>query len=228
MANVSVQAAFQLNSGEVVDMITTMAEGTATELQTSTTYSVSAVSIGTYGEGKVITQILQPPTAPNGIAWAYVNRRGAILCVLPVAVAGVETQPCPMPVNFTLQAGDTIQVMANTAADREFGLSVITNQGVHAIFSGTPAGAANTDLTHILSGQDLGSSLTGQVVVAHYATSVDAAKLASGGGVYYLNDRGLPMGGTMATKPQNLQAKMNNTGGVRVGLNWQARVITSS
>lgn len=228
MANVSVQAAFQLNTGEIVDMSTTMAEGTATELLTSTTYSVSAVSIGTYGEGKVITQIIQPPQAPNGIAWAYVNRRGAILCVLPVAVAGVESQPCPMPFNFVLQAGDTIQVMANTAADREFALSTITNAGVHAIFSGTPAGAANTDLTHILSGQDLGSSLTGQTIVAHWATSVDGSKLSSGGGVYYLNDRGLPMGGTVATKPQNLQPKANNTGGVTVGLNWQARVITSS
>ena len=201
MANVAVQASFQLSSGEIVDMKTTMAEGTATELLTSTTYSVSAVSIGTYGEGKVITQIIQPPTAPNGIAWAYGNRRGAILCILPVAVA---------------------------AADREFGLSVITNAGVHAIFSGTPGGAANTDLTHILSGQDLGSSLTGQSIVAHFATSVDGSKIDSGGGVLCLNDRGLPMGGRMATKPQNLQVKANSTGGVRVGLNWQARVTTNA
>ena len=228
MANVSVQASFQLNTGEIVDMDTTMAEGTASELQVSTKYSVSAVSIGTYGEGKVITQIIQPPQAPNGIAWAYVNRRGAILCALPVAVAGVESQPCPMPASFVLQAGDTIQVMSNTAADREFALSVITTQGTHAIFSATPAGAADTSLTHILSGQDLGASLTNQRIAAHWATSVDGAKLSSGGGVYYLNDRGLPMGGTVATKPQNLQPKPNGTGGVTVGLNWQARVTTSS
>jgi hypothetical protein len=228
MANVAVQASFMLNTGEVVDMKTTMAEGTATELKTSTDYSVSAVSIGTYGEGKVITSIIQPPQAPNGIAWAYVNRRGAILCVLPVAVAGVESQPCPMPFNFVLQAGDTIQVMSNTAADREFALSVITNAGVHAIFSGTPASATNTDLVHILSGQDLGSSLTGQTIISHFATSVDGSKLDSGGGVYYLNDRGLPMGGTVATKPQNLQVKPNNTGGVTCGLNWQARVTTNA
>lgn len=228
MANVSVQASFLLNTGEVVDMDTTMTEGTAAELKTSTKYSVSAVSIGTYGEGKVITQIIQPPQAPNGIAWAYVNRRGAIICALPVAVAGVESQPCVMPASFVLQAGDTIQVMANTAADREFALSVITTQGTHAIFSATPAGAADTSLTHILSGQDLGASLTNQRIAAHWATSVDASKLSSGGGVYYLNDRGLPMGGTVAVKPQNLQVKPNSVGGVVVGLNWQARVTTSS
>lgn len=228
MANVSVQASFLLNTGEVVDMKTTRAEGTAGELQTSTDYSVSAVSIGTYGEGKVITSILQPPTAPNGIAWAYVNRRGAILCVLPVAVAGVDSEPCPMPLNFVLQAGDTIQVMANTAADREFALSVITNQGTHAIFSGTPAGAANTDLTHILSGQGLGASLTNQAIVSHWATSVDGSKIDSGGGVYYLNDRGLPIGGTVATKPQNLQPKPNQMGGAMIGLNFVARVTTNA
>jgi len=228
MANVAVQASFLLNTGEVVDMKTTMTEGTATELQTSTDYSVSAVSIGTYGEGKVLTQILQPPQAPNGIAWAYVNRRGAILCVLPVAVAGVESQPCPMPISFTLQAGDTIQVMCNTAADREFALSVITNQGTHAIFSGTPAGAANTDLTHILSGQGLGASLTNQAIVSHWATSVDGSKIDSGGGVYYLNDRGLPIGGTVATKPQNLQPKANQSGGAMIGLNFVARVTTNA
>ena len=228
MANVSVQASFMLNTGEVVDMKTTMAEGTSTELKTSTDYSVSAVSIGTYGEGKVLTSILQPPQAPNGIGFAYVARRGSILCVLPVAVAGVESKPCPMPFNFVLQAGDTIEVMASTAASRLFSYSVITNTGVHAIFSGTPSGAANTDLTHILSGQSLGSSLTNQAIVAHWATSVDGAKLDSGGGVYILNDRGLPIGGTVATVPQTLQPKANAMGGAMIGLNFQARVTTNA
>ena len=228
MANVAVQASFMLNTGEVVDMKTTRTEGTAGELLTSTNYSVSAVSIGTYGEGKVITQILQAPSSPSGIAWAYVNRRGAILCVLPVEVAGVASQPCPMPLSFVLQAGDTIQVMANTAADREFSYSVITNQGVHAIFSGTPSGAGNTDLTHILSGQGLGSSLTNQTITTHWATSIDAGKIDSGSGVFVLNDRGLPIGGTVATVPQNLQPKPNSMGLATIGLNFVARVITNA
>jgi hypothetical protein len=228
MANVVVSAAFQLNTGEIVDMSTTMAEGTATELLLDTTYSVSAVSVGTYAEGKVITQILQPPTAPNGIAWAYVNRRGSIQCILPVGIAGVQSQPCPMPRQFVLEAGDTIQVMANTAADREVAVSVITNAGVHAIFSGTPAGAANTDLTHILSGQGLGASLTNQSIMSHFCTSVDASKITSGGGCFYLNDKGLPVGGVAATKPQNLQVKAQIAGGAAIGLNYVARVITSS
>ena len=89
MATVTVQASFMLTTGEVVDMSTSMAEGTETELTTSTTYAVSAVSIGQFADGKVITQIIQPPSAPNGIAYAYIDRRGEILCVLPVAIEGV-------------------------------------------------------------------------------------------------------------------------------------------
>tara|TARA_R110000751_G_scaffold169668_3_gene276299 strand:+ start:162 stop:848 length:687 start_codon:yes stop_codon:yes gene_type:complete len=228
MVDVSVSAAFQLNTGEVVDCITTMTEGTAAELVLSTAYSVSAVSVGTYAEGKVITQILQAPSAPNGIAWAYVNRRGSIICVLPVSIDGVASQPCPMPFQFTLQAGDTIQVMCNSAADREFSYSCITNTGVHAIFSGTPADSSGAQLTHILSGQGLGASLTNSRIVSHWATSVDGALLTSGSGLFILNDRGLPIGGTIATNPINLQAKANSMGTCGIGLNFVAQVSTSA
>ena len=108
-----------------------------------------------------------------------------------------------------------------------FAYSVITNSGVHAIFSGTPSGAGNTDLVHILSGQSIGQSLTGQSVVRHFASSVDGSKLSTGG-VLCLNDRGLPVGGCSATNPINLQPKLNGLGGYSVNLNFVARVTTSS
>jgi hypothetical protein len=62
MASVAVQASFMLSTGEVVDCKTTLTEGTEGELLTSTDYSVSAVSLGTYAEGKMITSIIQPVT----------------------------------------------------------------------------------------------------------------------------------------------------------------------
>lgn len=228
MANVAVKASLMLNDGSIVDMNTTMAEGTETELLTSTTYAVAATSIGQFADGKVITQIIQPPSAPNGIAYAYVDRRGEILCVLPVVNEGKQNKPMMPLRSFALQAGDTIRVMANTAADREFGLSVVTNQGVHAIFTGTPSGSGNTDLTHLKTGQGLGASLTGQTIVCHFATSVDSSKLTSAGGVYYLNDKGLPVGGVTAVKPQNLQVDYVKSGGASIFLNFVARVSTSS
>ena len=92
-----------------------------------------------------------------------------VFSLLPSMV--FKDQPCSMPVAVQLQAGDTLQVMANTAADREFSYSVITNRGVHAIFAGTPSSGGDTDLTHILSGQSIGQSLTGQSIVSHWATS---------------------------------------------------------
>tara|TARA_Y100000361_G_scaffold82548_1_gene73016 strand:- start:502 stop:1155 length:654 start_codon:yes stop_codon:yes gene_type:complete len=216
-----------LASGELVSLSGTLAEGTESELQTSTTYSTSATSIGQFANGKVITQIVQPPTAPNGIAYAYIERRGAILCVLPVSVDGVQSEGCSMPFSFPLQAGDTLQVLANTASNRTFAYSVITSNNVHAIFSGTPSGAGNTDLTHILSGQSIGQSLTGQRVAQHMATSIDGSKLSTGG-VLCLNDRGLPVGGVTATNPANLQEKLQSFGGYMVNLNFVARVTTSS
>ena len=228
MANVSVQASFQLNNGEVIDMKTTMTEGTEAELLTSTDYSVSAVSLGTYAEGKVLSSILQAPSAPNMCSYAYIDRRGEILCVLPVAVAGVQSKPCPMPFAFPLQAGDTLRVMASTAASRLFSWSCITNSNVHSIFTGTPGGAANTDLVHLKSGQGLGASLTGQSISAQWATSVDGSKIDSAGGMYVLNDRGLPQGACNATNPTKLQPKANMMGVSRIFLNFVARVTTNA
>ena len=227
MANVTVKAQLMLASGELVSMSGTLAEGSESELQTSTTYSTSATSLGQFAKGKVITQIVQPPTAPNGIAYAYIERRGAIVCVLPVAIDGVQNEGCAMPFSFPLQAGDTLQVKPNTSASREFAYSVITSNNVHAIFTGTPSGAGNTDLTHILSGQSIGQSLTGQSVVQQMATSVDGSKLSTGG-VLCLNDRGLPIGGVSATNPSNLQGKLQMFGAYTVNLNFVARVTTSS
>lgn len=228
MASVAVQASFMLNTGEIVDMKTTLTEGTEGELLTSTDYAVSATSIGQFADGKMITQIIQPPSAPNGISYAYVDRRGEILCVLPVALAGIQNEP-EMPLkSFSLQAGDTIRVMASTAASRLFSYNVVTNAGVHAIFTGTPSGAANTSLTHIKSGQGLGASLTGQAIICHFATSIDGSKLDSAGGVYILNDKGLPVGGVAATNPIKLQPEKSNMGGAGIFLNFVARVTTNA
>jgi hypothetical protein len=228
MASVAVQASFMLSTGEVVDCKTTLTEGTEGELLTSTDYSVSAVSLGTYAEGKMITSIIQPVSAVNSCSYAYLDRRGEILMILPVQSASIQNKPQAPARMITLQAGDTIRVMCSVGTNRLFALSCITNTGVHAIFSGTPTGAGNTSLTHIKSGQGLGASLTNQSIVQHFATSIDGSKLDSGNGVYYLNDRGLPVGGCSATNTLNLQPSFNTVGGARIGLNFVARVTTNA
>jgi hypothetical protein len=46
--------------------------------------------------------------------------------------------------------------------------------------------------------------------------------------MYILNDRGLPIGGTAATNPINLQPKGNSMGTAGIGLNFVANVTTTS
>lgn len=226
MANVTAHATLLLGNGSVVDMSSTVAEGTETELLTSTTYAVAATSIGTFADGQVIQQVLCPVTAPNGISYAYINRRGAIACILPVAVDG-QIAHMGGQLGFRLQAGDTLQVLALTAASRVFSLAVKTAQGTSALFTGSPSGAGNTDLTHILTGQGLGASLQGQTIQSQMALSVDGSKLSSGG-YLHLNDRALPIGGAAAVNPQAQQAMFSTQGGANVALNHVARVTTSS
>jgi len=227
MATVTVKASFMLNTGEIVDCSSSMVEGTETELTTSTAYSVAAVSIGQFADGKVITQILQPPSGLNGASFAYIDRRGEIYCILPVAVQGVQDRPMPIARTFALQAGDTIRVMCSTAASRLFSYNAITTSGVHSIFTGTPAGDT-ISLTQIKTSQGLGASLTGQTIATHWATSVDGAKLSTGGGVYLLSEIGLPVGGVAATNPIKLQGDVSTVGTAPIKLNYVARVTTSS
>ena len=227
MATTTVKASFMLNTGEIVDCSTSMVEGTETELLTSTAYSVAAVSIGQFADGKVITQIIQPPSCLNGASYAYIDRRGEILCVLPVAVQGVQARPSPIARRFVLQAGDTIRVMNSTAASRLFSYNCITTNGVHSIFTGTTAGDTIA-LTHIKTGQGLGASLTGQVINCHWATSVDGSKLTTGGGVYLLSEIGLPVGACAASNPIKLQGDKSYDGTALIMLNYVARVTTSS
>ena len=230
MATVAVNAAFMLNTGEVVNLQSNMVEGTETELTTlDGSYAVGNISLGQFANGKSIVGILQAPSAPNMCTYAYIDRRGEIFCILPTSVAGVASQPCSPLRNFILQAGDTVRVMASTAASRLNALNTITSDGIHSIFTATTSGANAQEGLQIKSGQGLGASLTGKTIVRHFATSIDGSKIVSGGGFYYISDKGLPIGGTVATNPTKLQSgKPNMMGGAQINLNFIARIQTSS
>ena len=135
MANVNVQCQFMLNTGELISFNGTLTDsGGYQELQTNTTYSTSATSLGQFANGKMLTQIVQAPSCSTGVAGAYIERRGAILCALPVLSQGVQSSPCMMPMNVILQAGDVLRVKPISASSRVATLSVITGQGTPAIF----------------------------------------------------------------------------------------------
>lgn len=232
MSTSIVTASVQLNDGSTVDLYTSMTEATdattTTELKTSTTYAVAATSIGTFANGKIITAFTQPVTGTNNVVFAYLERRGEILSILPIATRGVQVQPVAPYSVVTLQAGDTIQVCTAAAATRSVSYQCITNQGVHAIFSGTDA-SGNVELTHVLSAQGIGASLTGQKIMNHFGVQCAASSAKNiSGGVYVLNDRGLPAGACPLGVSANQQVGMNMMAGATVGLNFVARVSSSS
>jgi len=232
MSTSIVTASVQLNDGSTVDLYTSMTESTTglstSELQTSTKYAVSATSIGTFANGKTITAITQPVTGTNNISFAYLERRGTIIQVLPCATRGVQSSPSVPWVATQLAAGDTIQVCSVATATRAASYSVITDKGVQAIFGGLDA-SGDVELVHILSGQGIGSSLTGQKIVRHMGAQCAASSAKNtSGGLYVINDRGIPAGACCLTVMASTQQVPNAMAGALVGLNYVARVTSSS
>lgn len=234
MTTQAVSCQLTLSDGSSVNLGNTVTDGTLSELLTSGVVSagggVSAQSIGTFGEGKVITSIIQPVTGATRVVHAFISRRGEILKCLPVATNATNSSvySVPYPCNVLLQSGDTIQVLTQASStSRTCAYNVVTAQGVNAIFGVTPAGAATNELTHILTGQSIGSSLQGQTIVSHFTNSTDAGKYR-GGSVLVLNDRGLPVGTSLAVNQNNLQVLPSMMGTCGIGLNFEAVCITTS
>tara|TARA_R100000654_G_scaffold38933_1_gene64722 strand:- start:93 stop:785 length:693 start_codon:yes stop_codon:yes gene_type:complete len=230
MTTQKVSCQLMLSTGESVNLGGTFTDGTESELQTTGVVSagggVSAQSIGVYAENKSIVSIIQPVTAENKIVYAYISRRGEILKCLPVASGTVSSEPYPCQV--LLQAGDTIRVLTKASITaRDCAYNVVTNRGVNAIFTVTPSGAATNELTHILTGQSIGSSLQNQMIISHFTNSSDGAKYR-GGSVLVLNDRGLPVGTSLAVNQNNLQVLPSMFGTCGINLNFKAVAITTS
>lgn len=239
MSTSLVTASVMLNDGSNVDLyaaamtestdgISTVELKTSAQSRTPAGYSVAATSLGTFANGKTITLITQPVTGTNSIAFAFIERRGAILCILPVATRGVQSQ-VSMPLwSGQLAAGDTIQVCAIATATRVSAYNVITNQGVQAIFSGIDA-SGNIELLHVLSLQSIGSSLTGQGIVRHFGTQCAASTTKNiSAGVYVINDRGLVAGNCPLTATANTPMAVSAMGGAMVSLNFVARVSSNA
>jgi len=231
MSTQAVTAAVMLNTGELVNLQVTATDGTAANLVTSGTVGagggIAATSIGTYANGKSITSFIQPISASGQVQWAYLARRGEILAIMPIGSSEQMNQPVPI-IPITLQAGDSIQVMTGAAAAdlRQVNYSVVCTDGTNAIFSAQPttATSGSVSLTHILSGQGLGESLTGRTVANHFSSGTEGARYA-GGSVLLVNDRGLPMGGTLCVNVSQQTGTANNQGRSSISLNWQAQIV---
>jgi len=220
-----------LSTGELVSLQSTFTDGTEASLKTSGTVGagggISAAEIGTYANGKVITHFIQPIACAGQIQYCYLSRRGEILRCIEIGQSEQMNEPVAIA-PITLQAGDSLRCLTGAAAAdiRQVNYNVVCNDGTNAIFTGQPGTGTSgaTSLTHILSGQGLGESITGRTITSHFATGTEGARYASGS-VLCVNDRGLPMGGTVVTNLGNQICQPNSIGTSKVELNWQAQVV---
>ena len=225
MANVSVSGYLKCSDGTLIDLQnTSQAEGTEFDLKTNTTYSVAASQVGDYAPGKqVVAGLIQ---GHNMIAYAYILRQGVVEAIIPVAKKGISPVDDTLCRPFTLQAGDIVRCMVNTAADREAVVCVYTNRGVSRIFTVTPTGAATNELVDLQTGNSVGDTLQGQVIIKATGNSVDANKI-DGGGSLMLNEKGMPVGVVTMNAPTESPLYFANVR-IPVALNYQWAMVTSS
>ena len=224
MATNTVNGILVCSDGTNIPLKAELAEGTESDLTTDTTYTVSAQNIGDYGMGKTITSGLV--TCDNGVAYAYILRQGLVAAIVPVACKGISSPTPALCAPFTLQAGDKLRCMNNTAADREGALCYYTAQGVSRIAVVTPSGGATNELVDLQTSNSIGDTVQGQTIVKAFFTSVDGAKIETPGAVV-VDALGNVGGSVSASDPSKFQAGFNDCR-IPVNLNFKAQYLTNA
>jgi len=226
MANVDVSGFAQFSDGTSVPLFNdSMAEGTLSEIQTNATYTVTAQSLGTYAPGKTLVSLYA--YAENNASYCYVLRQGLPIFFGSVGKSGVVSYGNKVfPKSVTLQPGDTVQVLAQTAANRTCAFVAHCNDGTQRVFTATPSGAATTSLTDTITGNQIGETLQGKRITHAMALSVDGTKITSGG-VVVVNAQGAVVGVMGTGSPIEAQVCFSpfNTA---IGLNFDAQIVTDA
>jgi len=229
MANVQVTGSIRFSDGSSVPLLNTaMAEGTLSELQTDSGFTTVAQTLGSYAPGKTV--VAGFVAAANNASYAYILRQGVILASISVAAAGAVNQGQMPMKNVRLMPGDSIQVMAVTAADREISVYTNCSDGTQAIFAVTPSGAATNTCVSVITGNGLGETLQGKTITqvsVNGPSAANVAKISSAGGVVFLDAQGSPIGAAHASAvaaAQPLPIAFNT----RVALNFALQCVTTS
>lgn len=206
MATVDCTGVLVCADGFTIPLGNTMAEGTQTELQTSTDFTQLAQSAGVYATqaGRSTTVVAAMITAENQCTYAYIYGSGGnIKEMLPTSQTCRAKGPIALMRPTRLEAGDTVQVMTNTATDREFCLVLQSPQQSHA-FSATPSGAGQLSLTSILgTSKTIGEVFQGQVLTGGWGVSTGEANIITpGGGALIVNGAGTAVGAISAIDTQ--------------------------
>ena len=224
MATNTVNGVLVCSDGTNVPLKAELAEGTETNLTTDTAYTVTAQNVGDYALGKTVTSALV--TSDNGISYCYILRQGLVATILPVGVKGAAWQASPLCAPFRLQAGDIVRCMNSTAASRLASLSYYTNRGVYRIATVTPSGGATNELVDLQTGNSVGDSVAGQIIVKAFCTSVDGAKIETQG-TYVVNAKGNVVGSVAMASPIVTQPIFQDYR-IPVDLNFKAQFLTNA
>ena len=226
MANVDVSGFAQFSDGTSVPLFNgSMAEGTLSEIQTNASYTTVAQSLGTYAPGKTLVSLFA--YAENNASYCYVLRQGLPTFFGSVGKSGVVSYGNKVfPKSVVLQPGDTVQVLAQTAANRTCTFVAHCNDGTQRAFVATPSGAATTNLVDTITGNEIGETLQGKKITHAMALSVDGTKIVSGG-VVVVNAQGAVVGVMGVGSPIESQVCFSpfNTA---IGLNFLAQIITDA
>lgn len=226
MANVDVSGFAQFSDGTSVPLFNgSMAEGTLSEIQTNASYTTVAQSLGTYAPGKTLVSLFA--YAENNASYCYVLRQGLPIFFGSVGKSGVVSYGNKVfPKSVVLQPGDTVQVLAQTAANRTCTFVAHCNDGTQRAFVATPSGAATTNLVDTITGNEIGETLQGKKITHAMALSVDGTKIVSGG-VVVVNAQGAVVGVMGVGSPIESQVCFSpfNTA---IGLNFLAQIITDA
>ena len=227
MATVNVSGILKCADGTIIPLDTALDEGTEGDLKTNTDYTIAASNVGDYAPGKTVTHGYVQ--ADHDISYCYILRQGLIATIIPVGVKGLAASaPLPLCVPFTLQPGDVVRCLTVTAAARSTATCVYTNRGVYRIFYVLSANG-NVEPVDLQTGNSLGDTLQGQIIVKAFTTAGDLSNCEKidGGGTLALNEKGMPVGAVPCNSPANQPVYWSDVQ-IPVALNYAFRITSSA
>lgn len=224
MATNTVCGILVASDGTNIPLKAEIAEGTESDLTTDTVYTVSAQNVGDYAPGKTIVGGLV--TADNGVSFCYLLRQGLVAAIIPVGIKGVTAPTPALCAPITLQAGDKVRVLSETASARDAALCTYTASGISRIFVVTPSSGTTNELVDLQTSNSIGDTLQGENIVKAFFTSIDGSKIETPGAVV-VDSLGNVVGSVSATDPSSFQASFSSCS-IPVNLNFKAQFLTNA
>jgi len=224
MATNTVNGVLVCSDGTNIPLKKEIAEGTEVDLTTNVVYTVSAINVGDYAPGKVVTAGLV--TADNGISYAYILSQGLVAAIIPVGLKGITASTPALHAPYRLRAGDKVRVLTLTASARNASLCYYTNRGVSRIATVLVSGGATNELLDLQTSNSVGDTVFGQTIISAFFTTIDGSKIEDQG-ASVVDALGNVVGSVSATDPAKFQPIASPVKST-IALNYVAQFLTNA